>query len=70
MKPIVALTPRRVEAIKRVMETFPAEQTAQAINNAMHSPFCNGETKRRSKPVDFDWLMKPENLTLALEGSL
>ena len=70
MRPIVALTPRRVEAIKRVMQMFPPEQAAKAINNAMHSPFCNGETKRRSRPADFDWLMQLENFTLALEGNL
>ena len=70
MSQVRALTPPRVEAIREIMRVFPAEQAAQAINNAMRSPFCNGETRLRPKPVDFDWLLKVKNFTLALEGSL
>ena len=70
MSQVRALTPPRVEAIREIMRVFPPEQAAQAINNAMRSPFCNGETRLRPKPVDFDWLLKVKNFTLALEGSL
>ena len=56
--------------IMRIIETFTGEQSAQAISNAMRSPFCNGETQRRARPVDFDWLICLENFTKALEGSL
>ena len=70
MRKIKILTASRREAMQRIMDQFPSDKAAQAIYNAMRSPFCNGETQRRSKPADFDWLMKPENFTKALEGNL
>ena len=70
LKRIRILTPKRREAIAAIRRQFSSDQAAQAIYNAMRSPFCNGRTKRRPVPVDFDWLMKPENFTRALEGSL
>lgn len=70
MKKIKAITPERKAKIEIIMKTFPAESAAQAISNAMRSPYCNGETQRRLKPVDFDWLMRLDNFTKALEGVL
>ena len=70
MKKIKAITPERKAKIEIIMKTFPAESAAQAISNAMRSPYCNGETQRRLKPVDFDWLMRLDNFTKALEGAL
>lgn len=70
MKKIKAITPERKAKIEIIMKTFPAESAAQAIANAMRSPYCNGETQRRLKPVDFDWLMRLDNFTKALEGAL
>lgn len=70
MKKIKAITPERKAKIEIIMKTFPAESAAQAIANAMRSPYCNGETQRRLKPVDFDWLMRLDNFTKALEGTL
>lgn len=42
----------------------------QAFRNVAMSNYCNGRTKDRQRPVDFDWLIKEENFTRAFEGSL
>ena len=70
MKRVRVLTDRRREAISAIRQQFSGKQAATAIYNAMRSSFCNGRTKQRPTPVDFDWLMKPENFTRLLEGSL
>ena len=70
MRKVRALTPDRRNKIETIMRTFPAEDAAQAIANAMRSPYCNGETQRRPKPVDFDWLLRLDNFAKALEGAL
>ena len=70
MRKVMALTPDRRNKIETIMRTFPAEDAAQAIANAMRSPYCNGETQRRPKPVDFDWLLRLDNFAKALEGAL
>ena len=70
MKRVRVLTDRRREAISAIRQQFSGKQAATAIYNAMRSSFCNGRTKQRPTPVDFDWLMKSENFTRLLEGSL
>ena len=70
MKRVRMMTDRRREAICAIRQQFSSEQAATAIYNAMRSPFCNGQSKLRPTPVDFDWLMKPDNFTKALEGNL
>ena len=70
LRKVRILTPERRQRIAAIIETFPGTQAAVAINYAMRSQYCNGETQRRTKPVDFDWLMRLENFTKALEGSL
>ena len=70
MKRVRVLTDRRREAISAIRRQFSSEQAATAIYNAMRSPFCNGQSKLRPTPVDFDWLMKPDNFIRLLENSL
>ena len=70
MKRVRMMTDRRREAICAIRQQFSSEQAATAIYNAMRSPFCNGQSKLRPTPVDFDWLMKPDNFTRLLEGNL
>ena len=70
MRKVRILTPERRRRIEAIIETFPGKDAGTAINYAMRSQYCNGETQRRTKPVDFDWLMRLENFTKALEGSL
>ena len=70
MKRVRVLTERRREAISAIRRQFSSEQAATAIYNAMRSPFCNGQSKLRPTPVDFDWLMKPDNFIRLLEGNL
>lgn len=70
MKKVRILTDIRRQAIESLMQRFPSDKAAIAIYNAMRSQFCNGLTERRARPVEFDWLIKPENFTRALEGTL
>ena len=70
MRKVRILTPERRQRIEAIIETFPGKDAGTAINYAMRSQYCNGETQRRAKPVDFDWLIRLENFTKALEGSL
>ena len=70
MKRVRVLTDRRREAISAIRQQFSGKQAATAIYNAMRSPFCNGRSKQRPTPVDFDWLMKPDNFIRLLEGNL
>ena len=70
MKRVRVLTDRRREAISAIRQQFSGKQAAAAIYNAMRSPFCNGRSKLRPTPVDFDWLMKPDNFIRLLEGNL
>lgn len=70
MKKVRILNDARRQAIEVIMSRFPGEQAAVAIYNAMRSQFCNGLTERRNRPVEFDWLMQPENFTRAFEGNL
>ena len=70
MKRVRVLTDRRREAISAIRQQFSGKQAATAIYNAMRSPFCNGRSKLRPTPVDFDWLMKPDNFIRLLEGNL
>lgn len=60
----------RRERIAAIQRQMPGKDAAQAIYNIMRSPFCNGQTKRRNRPVDFDWVTQIENFTAALEGNL
>lgn len=60
----------RRERIAAIQRQMPGKDAAQAIFNIMRSPFCNGQTKRRNRPVDFDWVTQIENFTAALEGNL
>ena len=70
MKKVRLVSPERKEAILRIFHMMKPADVARAINTAMNSPFCNGDTKTRTHPVDFDWLMKPDNFTRLLEGAL
>lgn len=70
MKKVRILNEARRQAIEVIMSRFPGEQAAVAVYNAMRSQFCNGLTERRNRPVEFDWLMQPENFTRAFEGNL
>ena len=70
MRKVRILTPERRRKIEAIIDTFPGKDAGTAINYAMRSQYCNGETQRRAKPVDFDWLIRLENFTKALEGSL
>ncbi|MBR5656355.1 MAG: hypothetical protein IKW98_06700 [Prevotella sp.] len=70
MRKVKLITETRREKLLKIVRTIPGEDAARAIHRAMNSPFCNGATKTRSRPVDFDWLIEYQNFTRLLEGSL
>jgi hypothetical protein len=70
MRKVKLMTEARREKLLKIVHTIPAEDSARAIHRAMNSPFCNGATKRRSRPVDFDWLIEYQNFIRLLENSL
>ena len=70
MRKVKLITETRREKLLKIVRTIPGEDAARAIHRAMNSPFCNGATKSRSRPVDFDWLIEYQNFTRLLEGSL
>ena len=70
MRKVKLITESRREKLLRIVRTIPGEDAARAIHRAMNSPFCNGDTKARNRPVDFDWLIRMENFTRLLEGNL
>ena len=70
MRKVKLITETRREKLLKIVRTIPAEDAARAIHRAMNSPFCNGATKQRSRPVDFDWLIEYQNFTRLLEGNL
>ena len=70
MRKVKLITETRREKLLRIVRTIPGEDAARAIHRAMNSPFCNGATKSRSRPVEFDWLIEYQNFTRLWEGSL
>ena len=70
MKKVRVVSPERKENILRIYHSMKGPDVARAVHSAMHSPFCNGDTKARNRPVDFDWLIRMENFTRLLEGNL
>ena len=70
MRKVKLITETRREKLLKIVRTIPAEDAARAIHRAMNSPFCNGATKQRSRPVDFDWLIEYQNFIRLLENSL
>ena len=70
MRKVKLITEARREKLLKIVRTIPSEDAGRAIYRAMNSPFCNGATKRRSRPVDFDWLIEYPNFIRLLENSL
>ena len=70
LKKVRLITEERRAKLLKIVRTISGADAAKAIFNAMNSPFCNGATKARSRPVDFDWLIRYENFTKLLEGTL
>ena len=70
MRKVKLITEARREKLLKIVRTISGEDAARAIHRAMNSPFCNGATKSRSRPVDFDWLIEYQNFIRLLENSL
>lgn len=70
LRKVRMLNDGRRKRIAAIQQQMPGKEAAQAIYNIMRSPFCNGDTKARNRPVDFDWVTQIENFTAALEGNL
>lgn len=70
MKKVKALTDLRRERLAELFRLYNTGNYQTAICNAVQSKFCNGQTRERKKPVDYDWLIKVDNFTKAFEGSL
>lgn len=65
------LTDRRREAIREFMNICDTpEKVKVAFARVMSSQFCNGMTARRKNPVEFDWVIKPDNIVRVIEGNL
>lgn len=70
MKKVKAITPERRERLTLIFKTYSKANYQTAILNAVQSKFCNGKTRERNRPVDFNWLIQFENFTKAYENSL
>lgn len=70
MKKVKTITPVRRERLKVIFQTYKKEDYRTAIVNATQSKFCNGKTRERNRPVDFNWLIEFENFTKAFENAL
>lgn len=72
IKPVQTLSDNRRVAL-HLLETkyrYTGKHFKQAFRNIAVSNYCNGRTKDRRRPVDFDWLIREDNFNRALEGSL
>ena len=64
------LTEARIKPLCNIADNYNENEIKTAFWNATQSMFCNGRSKDRSRPVDIDWLLKPEVFVKALEGNL
>lgn len=64
------LTEARIKPLCNIADNYNENEIKTAFWNATQSMFCNGRSKDRSRPVDIDWLLKPEVFVKALENNL
>lgn len=71
IRPVKVLSQSRRESLRRLASLpYKPEDYKRAFHNMAVSPYCNGRTADRRRPVDFDWLIKEHNFNRAFEGSL
>lgn len=71
IKPVRAISDSRRKALHLLCSKgFKEADYKKAFRNVAVSDYCNGRTKDRQKPADFDWIIREENFNRAYEGSL
>ena len=72
IRPVRTLSQERRDALRLLWKKYryTGGQFKQAFGNMARSPYCNGGTPDRRRPVDFDWLIREQNFNRAYEGSL
>ena len=69
LRPVKVLSETRKQLIV-ALAPLGNKQIAQGIINAARSNYLNGRTKARTRPADFDWIMRYENFVKCVEGTL
>ena len=69
LRPIKVLSDARKKLILALVP-LGNKNIAQGIINAVRSDYLNGRTKARTRPADFDWIMRYENFVKCVEGTL
>lgn len=69
LRPVKVLSEARKQLIV-ALAPLGNKQIAQGIINAARSNYLNGRTKARTRPADFDWIMRYENFVKCVEGTL
>ena len=69
LRPIKVLSDARKKLILTLVP-LGNKNIAQGIINAVRSDYLNGRTKARTRPADFDWIMRYENFVKCVEGTL
>lgn len=69
LRPIKVLSEERKKLIV-ALAPLGGEQIMQGMVNAARSNYLNGRTKSRTRPADFDWIMRYENFVKCVENTL
>ena len=69
LRPVKVLSDARKKLILALVP-LGNKNIAQGIINAVRSDYLNGRTKARTRPADFDWIMRYENFVKCVEGTL
>ncbi|MGN1228656.1 MAG: Lin1244/Lin1753 domain-containing protein [Prevotella sp.] len=68
IKPVQNLTDARRSKLDKVFK-YPRDKINILLLKIAKSPFLNARDRRLTKPADFDWIMREDNVVKALEGA-